>query len=211
MICNNELQCYITNMCLYSSVIGCANSRDCPYSLACHNGECVDPCSVNNPCSNNAVCFSNQHKAECRCPPGLEGDPYVKCETQGCKVDTDCPKDHTCLKNQCTDACAHSNCANDTICYPQDHKGLCKCPAGYEGDPTVKCERTEEPACTSDQECEVGLACISYNCQNPCGSQLCGDNAECQVVESLPFKSMTCKCLPGYQGDANIQCRQSKD
>lgn len=201
----------MTNKRLYSSVIGCENSKDCPASLACHNEQCVDPCSVNNPCASNAECFSQHHKAECRCPSGLEGDPYVRCETRGCATDTDCPKDHACLNNQCTDVCAQNNCAPGAVCYPQDHRGLCRCPAGYVGDPTTKCERTQEPACTSDQQCEVGLACINNQCLNPCDSQVCGNNAECQVVESLPFKSMTCRCLPGYLGDANIQCRQSKD
>lgn len=210
-MCINELQCCITNKYLYSSVIGCENSKDCPLSLTCHHELCLDPCSINNPCASNAICFARQHKAECRCPSRLEGDPYVRCETRGCEADTDCPKDHTCRGSQCTDACAQTTCAPGAICYPQDHSGHCKCPAGYEGDPTTKCERTKQPACTSDQECMVGLVCSNYLCQNPCVSHVCGDNAECQVVESLPFKNMICKCLPGYQGDASIQCRQSKD
>ena len=186
-------------------------NEGCPPSLTCISGQCKDPCFVNNPCASNALCFSDKHKAKCRCPPGLEGDPYINCEIRKCEDDSYCPQDHICLENKCIDPCVHTKCAFGALCIPKGHQGMCKCPAGYQGDPALKCEQTEEPACTRDKECEVGLICSNNQCHDPCISNVCGNNTDCQVVESVPFKSMVCKCLPGYQGDANIQCRQSKN
>lgn len=58
---------------------GCQSNDDCPYSDSCINQLCIDPCAVRNPCALNAECQSANHKANCKCPPGLNGDPFSNC------------------------------------------------------------------------------------------------------------------------------------
>ena len=59
--------------------IGCSSDVECLSSQACRNRACVNPCSFDDPCSSTAQCSVTNHKAECRCPPGLTGDPYSLC------------------------------------------------------------------------------------------------------------------------------------
>ncbi|KAK8736180.1 hypothetical protein OTU49_004861, partial [Cherax quadricarinatus] len=186
---------------------GCTTDDSCPTTYICHNSYCIDPCHVNNPCAINAECFAVNREARCRCPTGLDGDPHVKCQTLKCEIDTDCPKDRTCQHGQCVDPCIYTTCADSAICTPAEHRGECRCAPGYRGDATFRCEPDVEPICTKDKDCGTGLACISEHCQSLCSSKVCGENAVCHVVESVPFKAMVCKCLPGQVGDAHTQCR----
>ncbi|KAG7155063.1 Neurogenic locus Notch protein-like 2, partial [Homarus americanus] len=195
------------NSCFYK---GCSSDDSCPPTHKCHNGYCVDPCHINNPCAINAECFSVDRETRCRCPPGLEGDPHIKCETLTCLQDNDCPRDRTCRDGQCVDPCIYTTCASSATCTPTDHRGECQCPPGYQGDPTFKCVPDTKPSCTRDKECREGLGCISGRCQELCGTDLCGVNAVCHVVESAPFRTMVCECLPGHHGDAHTQCRPKK-
>jgi hypothetical protein len=34
----------------------------------------------------------------------------------------------------------------------------------------------------------------------------CGRNAKCQVLDTLPVRTMVCVCITGYQGNAAIEC-----
>lgn len=64
------------------------------------------------------------------------------------------------------------------------------------------------PQCTMDSDCASKLACFDGNCRNPCYEiKPCGPNAECTVVDTLPHRTMSCQCVPGYVGDADIQCK----
>lgn len=59
-----------------------------------------------------------------------------------------------------------------------------------------------------DSDCPSKLACFSGYCKNPCiETKPCGKNAECSVVDTLPLRTMSCSCLPGYVGDADVECR----
>lgn len=61
--------------------------------------------------------------------------------------------------------------------------------------------------CESDSECPSQLACINAQCKNPCEEgRPCGINAECRVLDTLPVRTMLCECLPGYRGNAAVQC-----
>ena len=46
---------------------------------ACLNRNCVNPCLVRNPCAQNAECQATNHKASCKCPGDLIGNPSVNC------------------------------------------------------------------------------------------------------------------------------------
>lgn len=59
-----------------------------------------------------------------------------------------------------------------------------------------------------DSDCASKLACFNGDCRNPCyETKPCGPNAECTVVDTLPHRTMSCQCIPGYVGDADIQCK----
>lgn len=59
-----------------------------------------------------------------------------------------------------------------------------------------------------DADCASKLACFSGECINPClKTKPCGQNAECLVVDTLPLRTMSCVCLPGFIGDADISCQ----
>lgn len=59
-----------------------------------------------------------------------------------------------------------------------------------------------------DADCASKLACFSGECRNPCvETNPCGANAECVVVDTLPLRTMSCMCLPGYVGDADVECK----
>ena len=61
--------------------VGCSSDEECASSQACRNRACVNPCSIDNPCGISAECSVDNHRANCRCPPGLTGDPYSRCVT----------------------------------------------------------------------------------------------------------------------------------
>ena len=59
--------------------VGCSSDNECASSQACRNRACVNPCSVDNPCGTSAECTVDNHRVNCKCPPGLTGDPYSRC------------------------------------------------------------------------------------------------------------------------------------
>ena len=59
--------------------VGCQSDEECSRNEACNFGNCVNPCVTSNPCSSNAACFVENHKAQCKCPPGFTGDPFRRC------------------------------------------------------------------------------------------------------------------------------------
>ncbi len=68
-----------------------------------------------------------------------------------------------------------------------------------------------EVGCTRDSDCPSQHACIHGKCRNPCQlSKPCGIQAECAVLDTLPVRTLTCTCLPGYEGDASVECTPIK-
>ena len=57
----------------------CFVNEDCPLDRACFEGNCRNPCIVANRCAANALCDVEKHRTVCSCPPGLTGDPFIKC------------------------------------------------------------------------------------------------------------------------------------
>ena len=144
--------------------MGCSSDDECPFTQACRNRACVNPCATDNPCSSTAECTVNSHRAVCKCPPGFTGDPYsqcvpsklsirklhgnfqfCKCVTflvkQGeCQYDRDCPDNRACIENQCLDPCiVEDPCGKNAECQTTSHRAVCRCPSGWAGDPHTEC------------------------------------------------------------------------
>ena len=82
------------------------------------------------------------HRARCICPPGLQGDPFVRCVAVGCQQDEDCQSDERChySSQRCVPLCVDSPCAPGATCSARNHKEYCDCLPPKEGDGYVYCE-----------------------------------------------------------------------
>lgn len=58
----------------------CTSNSDCPSQLACNNMKCFSPCS--GACGFMAECAVQLHTANCQCPAGYVGNPFIECRIQ---------------------------------------------------------------------------------------------------------------------------------
>lgn len=121
-----------------------------------------------------------------------------------CQYNEDCPPNKLCdrLNRICINPCLEDSCGENAECLPKNHGVDCRCLPGFEGNPYVECLGIQ--GCRSDGECQSHEACLNGQCISPCK---CGINAICEVNNHQP----TCKCAPGYKGNALIQCQPSKN
>lgn len=190
--------------------IGCQSDDECSSDQQCVNRECVNPCLISDPCALNAECFGRNHRATCRCPAGLEGDPFQRCVRVECHSDYDCATNQACVRNQCVNPCQDSPCAQNAICQALQHRAVCRCPETMPlGNPYAYCERRPvEPVCRDDGDCPSRLACIDSKCQNPCTIlSPCASSAKCSVLDSVPVRTMVCECPESYVPDARGECK----
>ena len=191
--------------------IGCRSDSECQYDQACINKDCVNPCLYDK-CGVNAECRPSAHKAQCYCPERFYGNPRIRCERPQCVSDEECPYYLACINEKCADPC---KCAPEAKCTVFNHRPNCECPPGTTGNPTVKCLQVivqeVKYECQVDGDCPSKLACIEHHCRDPClYGKPCGINAICSVQDTLPNRLMTCQCLPGYIGNARVECRIRK-
>lgn len=55
----------------------CMVSSECPQDKACVRKKCIDPCP--GTCGSNGRCQVVNHNPICSCPPGYNGDPFIRC------------------------------------------------------------------------------------------------------------------------------------
>lgn len=123
------------------------------------------------------------HGIECRCYDGFSGNPYIECQRlQGCRSNSDCNSYEACINGQCTTPC---KCGLNALCDIKNHQGICKCPSGYIGDPSVSCNAPS----------------------NPCEPNPCGNNALCEVDYGNPV----CYCPKGLTGNPFKNCSKYFD
>lgn len=191
-------------------VIGCRSNNDCPDDRSCINGQCINPCVYEHPCSSQAQCKVQNHFALCRCPPGLVGNPYVACRQEvqpECKEDADCPSLLACFDNVCQNPCTTLEpCKRPAECVVVNslpvRTMICECPSGYVSSGSGTCKITPPMtavACTADTQCPSDRACLNGRCIDPCN---CGPNSECRVWDHKPV----CSCLAGFDGSPEIDC-----
>jgi hypothetical protein len=125
---------------------GCKSDSECPSTQTCINRQCLNVCTVSNPCARNAECFPENHRANCKCPSNLKGDPFINCYQQQavvepeCTLDSQCNSNKACISQTCQDPCIVSNrCGIEAICRAEQHRAVCHCPDGWGGNPQTRC------------------------------------------------------------------------
>lgn len=161
----------------------CVTSSDCRSQQACINQKCVDPCPGR--CGLNAECRVVSHAVQCLCLAGYIGDPFVQCNPA--------PERDLEVINPCNP----SPCGTNAECRERNGASSCSCLPDYFGNPYEGCR----PECIMNSDCPSNKACQQQKCRDPCPG-VCGQNAECQVVNHLP----NCNCLLGYSGDPYRLC-----
>lgn len=67
-----------------------------------------------------------------------------------CESDTDCLDTEACYMSVCQDPCEFTNaCATTAKCQAKMHRPICTCPAGYEGNPAIKCSQSHPSKITN--------------------------------------------------------------
>lgn len=92
----------------------------------------INPCTP-SPCGVNAVCT----EGECSCLKEYQGDPYDECRPE-CILNSDCPRNRTCIRNKCADPCP-GTCAINAICEVYNHIPMCHCPKLMTGNAFFEC------------------------------------------------------------------------
>lgn len=190
--------------------IGCRSDSECDSGKSCINGNCIDPCIVNDLCGINAECSVLGNRAQCNCLSGYRGNPYERCIIVECRSNSDCPSDRQCSNAQCVNPCVYGHsCSAKAECRVQNHIALCRCPIGYIGNPYIDCRKELQLECTKDDDCPQLQACLNNNkCENPCTVlQPCQRPAECQVLGTPLVRTMNCICPSGYISSGSGTCQ----
>lgn len=127
----------------------CRSDSDCSNPDKCLRGTCIEACKVDR-CGINAICNSIDHQAICTCAPAYTGNPRFECSNipkrpplvilPECYTDFECPYDQACHNEHCVNPCREEHvCSPNAFCSVDNHRAVCKCPPGYEGNPHVDC------------------------------------------------------------------------
>lgn len=164
----------------------------------------MNPCTYGTTkCGHNAECLAQNHRANCACSPGTQGDPLISCVTGVCQYNDDCRDDEACdrLNRVCRPVCDSDSCASTAICEGHKHQPVCTCRPGTNGNPYLECTEIRhlttptEPECRVDADCPSQLACFNQHCENPCAKpNICAAEQTCSVFDSLPLRTVMCKC-----------------
>lgn len=177
----------------------------------------VTPC-IPSPCGLNADCRVMDTRPVCSCLPGMLGAP-PNCRPE-CIINQDCPPHLACINKKCQNPCFGS-CGINADCTVLNHKPMCICASGFEGDPFTGCQQIGKcfsymyKILCAFRELVIfytpTLLFLFYLCAflvhveplNPCNPSPCGANTVCKERNGYG----SCTCLPGYFGDAYVGCR----
>lgn len=157
------------------SSVSCIINEDCPTDKACNRLDftCFDVCY--DACGDNAICLAENHRYNCKCPPGSRPNPSAEIECVAVNL------------------CDPNPCHTSATCSPVGGNYQCSCPVGMVGDPyTTGCH--PKGMCPSgNDDCPLDSVCINGRCASPC-DRACGPNAQCNVVNRKPI----CTCPTGF-------------
>lgn len=114
----------------------CSRNDQCPSNRACIENVCQNPCTAlkQSPCPPEKGCDVLNHKPVCICLKNCNPSLSI------CLRDNGCPAHQACRAFRCEDPCATASCPENTPCYVEDHKPICKfCPPGFKSDSKYGC------------------------------------------------------------------------
>lgn len=205
-VINHGVQCSCPANFLGNGLTGCSiPPTHCNSYCKCDEAGvfCAESCKKTSDCPCGQIC--NRGKCRTKCNPGT-CPPGQLCKNgaclAGCRTNADCNNDQSCINGQCLDPCKRDNtCGENAICRTVDHRVLCLCPDGFQGEPTKKCTRFE---CQSNEDCNNDKKCVEGFCKNPCLEPgVCGINAQCKVINRQP----QCTCPPNFIGNPEVECK----
>jgi hypothetical protein len=96
-----------------------------------------NPCNP-SPCGSNTVCTFLDGGPVCDCMnENYIGNPNIGCKPE-CVLNTECPSTQACINMKCTDPCP-GTCGLYAECRVVNHRAVCTCLKGYQGDPFRQC------------------------------------------------------------------------
>lgn len=179
----------------------CSETKACPSKLACDlaSNQCRNPCLGYQNCRRNQKCEVRNHKPICVCRNGFalneKGELTCAPEHAECTRDEQCPSNAACRNSKCVNPCLATRepiCPEGKQCEVQEHRAVCIC--------VEDCQPTLS-ICLRDKGCPNNLACIDFECKDPC-KDACG-GAPCTVEDHHPV----CKfCPSGFTHDEKRGC-----
>ncbi|KAF2350557.1 EGF-like domain [Trinorchestia longiramus] len=189
------------------SKLECIRNEECGKQEICSSGVCRSACGK---CGTGAKCVMTNSTFKCVCPSGTQGDPLLSCHAifGFCSSDVECKLEQACVSGECRSPCSTvpPPCGISAQCTVINHRSICQCRDGWEGDPRRRCTQVQTPIgvcgrhedCASDRECERS----SGQCLDPCASNPCAASALCFTVNHQPV----CNCPEGYSGNPLLEC-----
>lgn len=212
--CNSDDECTKDKFCQnHMCKIACLVGKPCGDNSVCtsmnHKSMCecqpgftgdskvgctaIDYCKA-NPCGLNAKCKNSRGSFRCHCPSGMVGDAYK----DGCRPPVECEKDGDCPNNakcadvngepKCKDVCEEVTCGPNAECNSLNHKSLCVCRGGFDGDANnlkSGCSPIPVP-CDATSDCPENTYCHESICK--CKYQLLCVHFINHIFASLFFK-----------------------
>ncbi|KAK0077732.1 hypothetical protein PV325_003506, partial [Microctonus aethiopoides] len=109
----------------------CVKNDDCEEFEWCDPfmKKCASACEV-FACGNEAECYAENHKGNCRCLDGYSGDPDIRCH-KNCADDNECEDFEKCQGNNCVPVCQKDTCKPHGSCDSDKHQANCICDQGF--------------------------------------------------------------------------------
>lgn len=179
----------------------CVGDAECGGGI-CYQGQCTVACRNINDCADGEHCVNNKCLVQCSSHSQCPQEQACKSGSCviGCRSNKDCPESQACYNSVCENLCHLENaCGPNALCEFKDHRATCKCPAGFEGNPTPEqgCVRIPAP-CVSTNQCPSGHMCIANQCNVPCAdSKSCAIGERCANNQCAKVCYTNNNCLPG--------------
>jgi hypothetical protein len=167
-------------------------------------GTCQDPCDFKNvACDQGKRCEVRRHRPVCVCKHGFvlneAGEMACGPNPIECRVDDECASNLACVQGRCTNPCAGTRnpcTASNKVCQVLDHRAVCICVEDCTASVSI---------CLRDRGCPPTMACVNFQCRNPCENSTCPENRPCYVEE---HKAVCKFCPPGFVVNPQYGCIQ---